>query len=159
MFFPLLPCTSHTWCSSWSLPAVYHLPRHSLIFSDPSYFSVFIKKGDNDHGNGQYPLGSCCEVAQWSSSELLSGQSCSTYLCCSHSWLPREKTGKQTAWKKLAAAHSSPQPQDSHKVFLQWEYIFGTFLPGSSSSLLTWHHLPHNCFPQLFTGRTVCLDL
>lgn len=79
-----------------------------------------------------------------------SGQSCYTYLHCSHSWLcqrlPREKSGKQTAWKELAAACSSPQPQDSHKVLLQWECVFGSFLPGCSFSLLVWHHLPHSHF-------------
>lgn len=80
-----------------------------------------------------------------------------------NSWLyhrlPREKTGKQTAWKELAAACSSPQPQDSHKVFVQWECVFGSFLPGCSFYLPAWHHLPHNRFPQPFTGRTACLDL
>jgi len=143
----------------------YSLPSaQPLIFSDPSYFAVVKKRGPNStNGNGQYPFGSRRSVALWSSSELPSGQSCSTYLCCSHSWLyhrlPREKTGKQIAWKELAAACSSPQPQDSHKVFLQWECVFGSFLPGFSFSLLAWHHLPHNRFPQPFTGKTVCLDL
>lgn len=72
---------------------------------------------------------------------------------------PERRLANKTAWKELVAACSSPQPQDSHKVFLQWECVFGSFLPGCSFSLLAWHHLPHNHFPQPFTGRTVCLDL
>lgn len=163
MSFPFLLCSSHTYSQSRSLSTVYPLPRFSLVFPNPPCFSVLKNKEVTlATAMGKMHLAPAVKWL-WSSSKLPSGQSCYTYLCCSHSWLchrlPREKPGRQTAWKELAAACSSPQPQDSHKVFLQWECVFGSFLPGCSFSLLAWHHLPHNRFPQPFTGRAVCLDL
>lgn len=127
---------SHSWSQSQTLSKSCLLPKFSLLLYNSLYYSVLKNKGITlATAMGKMHLASAVQCL-WSSIELRVGRAV-TPTCialtagCATSCPERSLENKQ-----LAAACSSPQPQDSHKVLLQWECVFGSFLPGCSFSLL-----------------------